>query len=327
MARFDDLNEEPIYNTRAVVQRTGVPADTFRAWERRHGLPSPVRTSGNQRLYSEQDIALVNWLRDRTASGMTITQAIALFRSQNGTPHVNGSDPGATAAQLPGGDAGSSLPGIVHRLVDALINLDGTTADRIVEDALVMTTVESVCLDVLQATLVQIGHLWERDQAGIASEHYASAFVQRKFASLFNQSNPHEGRGPVVSACPEGEQHEIGLLLTSLFLSRRGYKIVYLGSNLPLHDLVGTVRMIQPPLILLSASRAETAHRLRDIIPVLQASLNPDLRRKGYPAVGFGGHVFSVQPELRDGIDGLFLGSDAREAMTYIDRLMAGVAS
>ncbi|MGI8475346.1 MAG: MerR family transcriptional regulator, partial [Thermomicrobiales bacterium] len=240
VARFDDLNEEPIYNTRAVVQRTGVPADTFRAWERRHGLPSPVRTSGNQRLYSEQDIALVNWLRDRTASGMTITQAIALFRSQNGTPHVNGSDPGATAAQLPGGDAGSSLPGIVHRLVDALINLDGTTADRIVEDALVMTTVESVCLDVLQATLVQIGHLWERDQAGIASEHYASAFVQRKFASLFNQSNPHEGRGPVVSACPEGEQHEIGLLLTSLFLSRRGYKIVYLGSNLPLHDLVGT---------------------------------------------------------------------------------------
>jgi hypothetical protein len=34
---------DPIYNTQAVVQLTGVPAPTFRAWERRYGVPRPAR--------------------------------------------------------------------------------------------------------------------------------------------------------------------------------------------------------------------------------------------------------------------------------------------
>jgi len=56
---FERLSGEPIYNTRAVAQRTSVPADTFRAWERRYAIPCPDRTSGNQRLYSERDIAII----------------------------------------------------------------------------------------------------------------------------------------------------------------------------------------------------------------------------------------------------------------------------
>src|SRR6476620_6848293 len=78
---FERLSAEPIYNTRAVVRRTGVPADTFRAWERRYGVPSPLRTAGNQRLYSERDIRIITWLREQTAVGLTISQAIHLMRS------------------------------------------------------------------------------------------------------------------------------------------------------------------------------------------------------------------------------------------------------
>jgi DNA-binding transcriptional MerR regulator len=66
---FSRLATRPVYNTRAVVLRTGVPADTFRAWERRYGIPSPVRTDGNQRLYSDRDVALIAWLRDQTRTG------------------------------------------------------------------------------------------------------------------------------------------------------------------------------------------------------------------------------------------------------------------
>ncbi|HLL49709.1 MAG TPA: MerR family transcriptional regulator, partial [Thermomicrobiales bacterium] len=74
MELFSRLATRPVYNTRAVVLRTGVPADTFRAWERRYGIPSPVRTDGNQRLYSDRDVALIAWLRDQTRTGVTISQ-------------------------------------------------------------------------------------------------------------------------------------------------------------------------------------------------------------------------------------------------------------
>lgn len=50
---------EPVYNVKAMVQRTGIPADTVRAWERRYGVPRPHRTPGGQRAYSERDIATI----------------------------------------------------------------------------------------------------------------------------------------------------------------------------------------------------------------------------------------------------------------------------
>src|SRR3712207_3606306 len=77
----ESYSSEPRYNTKVVVRETGVPADTFRAWERRYGVPMPHRTPAGQRLYSDRDIAIVHWLRDRTAEGMTISQAVHLLES------------------------------------------------------------------------------------------------------------------------------------------------------------------------------------------------------------------------------------------------------
>src|ERR671929_2299579 len=75
------LSTSPIFNTKAVARETGVPADTFRAWERRYGVPRPQRTPGGHRLYSERDIAIIRWLRDRTDEGMNISHAVMLLAS------------------------------------------------------------------------------------------------------------------------------------------------------------------------------------------------------------------------------------------------------
>ena len=122
---FERLSGEPIYNTSAVARRTGVPADTFRAWERRYDIPRPGRTSGNQRLYAERDIATISWLREQTASGMTISQAIALFRLQQQAameqetafPRLSG------AASMP-----IEMRSAADRLIAALCSLDGSLA-------------------------------------------------------------------------------------------------------------------------------------------------------------------------------------------------------
>src|SRR5438270_2726476 len=70
----------PLFNTKAVVQQTGVPAPTLRAWERRYDILSPERANNDYRLYSERDIATIHWLKERVDEGMSISQAIALFR-------------------------------------------------------------------------------------------------------------------------------------------------------------------------------------------------------------------------------------------------------
>jgi MerR family transcriptional regulator, light-induced transcriptional regulator len=77
LKRYSDY---PLYNTKAVVQQTGIPAPTLRAWERRYTFLLPGRADNSYRRYSERDIAVIRWLKERVDSGMSISQAIALFR-------------------------------------------------------------------------------------------------------------------------------------------------------------------------------------------------------------------------------------------------------
>lgn len=73
-------SDQPVFNTKAVVQQTGVPAPTLRAWERRYALLVPERADNAYRLYSERHVALIHWLKERVDSGISISQAAALFR-------------------------------------------------------------------------------------------------------------------------------------------------------------------------------------------------------------------------------------------------------
>ena len=325
MGLFDRLRAEPVYNTRAVVQQTGVPADTFRAWERRYGIPCPQRTAGNQRLYSERDSATIAWLRDQTRAGLAISQAVALLRSREAEPSPDRlTEDRRVSARSATGENEDPLGHLRRDVVSALLRFDAADADRILEDAMAMLQVEEICLNVLQPALYEIGHLWAAGEVEISAEHFASSFVIRKLGALFNLSQPNLGRGPVVAACLEGELHEVGLLLGCLFLSRRGFQIVYLGANLPLDDLLRTTQRLQPPLVVLSASTPESAHRLAaDVRQFRKRCTLGNGRESGHcPAIAYGGYAFINDPSLRDLIDGTFFGSNAREAVEVVDRLL-----
>ena len=79
--QLESYSDLPLFNTKAVVHQTGVPAPTLRAWERRYGILAPRRGDNDYRLYSERDMAIITWLHERITSGLTISQAIALLRS------------------------------------------------------------------------------------------------------------------------------------------------------------------------------------------------------------------------------------------------------
>lgn len=350
MPNFDRLRTEAVYNTRAVVQKTGVPADTFRAWERRYGLPAPCRTPGNQRLYSERDMATISWLRDQTVDGLTISQAVALFRSELCADCPDGQDDAASMLEMIGWIEDEAPPYALRRLaesrangasaqpadnlqmprrlfeqvVDALTAFDDGAAERIIEEALAILPVDQICVQVLEPALAEVGARWQRQEVGIGVEHFASGFVLRKLGTLFNLSQPHIGRGPIVAACVEGEQHEIGLFLTALFLSKGGYRVIYLGPDLPIRDLCTAVSALDPSLVLLSASSEPSAAALIETVRALRAQSARDDATVKQPLIAYGGTVFANHPDLKMRIDADFLGCRACEAARVVDRLLAG---
>lgn len=331
MGLFSQLATRPVYNTRAVVLRTGVPADTFRAWERRYGLPSPARTDGNQRLYSDRDIAMIGWLRDQTRSGLTISHAVELFRTRGSVPVPSDrAEPSASsdavAISRPKIED-ATLPRYARQLVGALCAYDSRAASQILDEVLSLVTAEDVCLQVLQPALYEIGARWQRGELLISGEHFATAFAVRKLGSLFNLSRPDYGRGPIVAACLQGELHEVGLLMTCLFLSRRGFQVTYLGPDLPREDLVATIQEIRPLLVLLSASTPEGAGNLSRSSRAILDACSEFGDGACVPEIGFGGRVYLEMPFLQHGVAGIFCGRDANEAVETIESVVGRVTA
>lgn len=302
-------SSEPIYNIKAVVQRTGIPADTVRAWERRYGMPRPQRTETGRRLYSERDIAAIRWLRERTAAGMTISQAIHQFQSLGEAP---------LAEISPGREAGPRAPeALADDLLQALLAFDEARAGVVAGEAFALYSVEEVCLRVFSPVLVQLGDRWHRGEATVAQEHFAANFVRRRLAAMLEAYTPAVGRGLIVGACGPDEEHEIGLLMLCLFLARRTWRVVYLGANVPVADLLETVARLKPEAVCLSASSARTAPALATTARAL-AQQTP---RTTLLAVG--GRAFNDDPALREQIDGHFIGADASEGVARIEQLLA----
>lgn len=69
-----------------LAQETGLGISTLRAWETRHGFPTPQRLGSGHRRYSERDVeALREVLRERRA-GVTVESALKRARAKSMAP-------------------------------------------------------------------------------------------------------------------------------------------------------------------------------------------------------------------------------------------------
>ncbi|MGE3272675.1 MAG: B12-binding domain-containing protein [Chloroflexota bacterium] len=299
-------SDRPTYNTAAVEQRTGLRPATFRAWERRYGFPKPRRLPGNQRLYSDQDIAAIRWLQRRTDEGLSISHAIRLLQErlqEGGVPHQAVTESGRPTAAL------------ASDLSRTLTAFDSNAAEQIMNEAFAMYRVEDVCLHVIGPMLVEIGDRWHRGEVSVATEHFATSFARRKLFALFNAYETGHGRGLVFTGCAPDEWHEVGILIISLFLVRHGFRVRYLGPNLGSDGLADTLSHHRPDLLILSATSDETAEHVVELAESLRNMPEPKT------LIAFGGHGFDDETR-RSRVHGVYLGEDAAAAIQTVEKLI-----
>lgn len=300
---YDDT---PVYTIKTVVLETGIAPATLRAWERRYGVLSPGRSDGGYRLYSERDIATLRWLKNQVDAGVSISRAVALLeiRRQAGeAPEFEVERPGPTApaetARCPGA--------IVDELVDALNSFQEAQAEAILTEAFALYPVDVVAEEIIAPTLVQIGEGWHRGEVSVVQEHFATAFLRRRLTSLFD-AYPQPSSGPLaITGSAPSEWHDIGILMVSLALRRRGWRVIYLGQNVPVEHLLNEVRKLKPEMLCLSAATADAAAALTDVHA--QVAALPDPR----PRLVFGGGAFNSHPELVQRFGDVRVVSSARE--------------
>ncbi|MGE5139543.1 MAG: MerR family transcriptional regulator [Rudaea sp.] len=281
-------------NIKAVSERTGVSLDTLRAWERRYGVPRPARVPGNRyRVYGEQDIADVLWIKRQVEAGVSPARASAMLQ-------VGGRPVPPTA-----GPTEQPLEAMRGTLLAALVSADETGAQQILDEASALFSLPQVARDLIQPAMVEIGERWMKNEITVAQEHFASNLIRQRLLGVLQSQPPPPLTTPrLVAACPPAEQHEFGLLLFSLLARRGGWQVLYLGQRTPLAALTSSASPAS--LIVLSVT---TVVGLASLIPLWVDRSRPAAR------LTLGGLLFKQVPLLREHIPGAFLGDDALEAV------------
>jgi methanogenic corrinoid protein MtbC1 len=160
-----------------------------------------------------------------------------------------------------------------------------------------------------------LGERWQSREAGIAEEHFFSAYLRNKLgARLHHESSRSRGKRILVSCIP-GEHHELGVLLFCISAIGNGYQVLYLGTNLPISQ-ISLVSLRTPfDAVLLSGTSTENWN---DQVKTELA----DLVREMDVPVFFGGEVSNTHNREIESLGAAVLGTTHSEALDRMKTIL-----
>ncbi|MFP5261256.1 MAG: MerR family transcriptional regulator [Blastocatellia bacterium] len=243
MTDEEKISQVGKYRIGTVTKLTGLSADVVRVWERRYGAIRPARSQAGTRLYSDAEVSRLRRLRQAVEKGHNIGQAAKLSEAEldqlisDSSPASETADPYAMVRE---------------RFLEAIGRMDVVTADLELSRAATLFPARPLIKDLIAPILGEVGERWSHKELGIAQEHVASNLMRNLLSSLFRLYPPTDQAETVVLATPANERHEFGLLLAALIAATRGWRVVYLGADLPAPEIALALRLTSSRFLALS---------------------------------------------------------------------------
>jgi len=237
---------------RVLSEMTGVAPTTLRAWERRYGLIKPFRTPKGHRLYTNDHVQLVKRVVDLLSENYTISKAInAIHIDEIRQLNQEIKTPQTSTDNK---ESDNHWETFIDRFLQAIELFDDRKLEAVYNEAISLYPIDIVTINLLRPLLNRLGLRWEERQAGIAEEHFFSAFLRNKIGARMHHASSRSHGSRLLLACLPGEFHELGILLFALSTMSRGYQVLFLGSDLPLTQIKPVTSTTKVDAIILSGS-------------------------------------------------------------------------
>ncbi len=263
-----------VYSIKQVSEMLEIPTVTLRAWENRYGAVNPTRTESGYRVYSSENIEDLKWLKEQVEDKhMSISQAVLLlkeYRKEKRQVHA--------FSEPPVGSSKEAFSKMSDQIYRTLYQFQGERANGLIDFGFSMYGYDSMFYHVLVPVLIRVGDAWESGRATVAQEHFMTTLISQRFYQFFHLFPIYPKLPKVLSFCPEGEHHQVGLMLFSLFLRKNGVEVLYLGANTPLNGVLDMIGEQHVQLICISTMSSE-------LVPESDAFVSLIARR--YPDVNF----------------------------------------
>ncbi|QCT04629.1 transcriptional regulator, MerR family protein [Paenibacillus algicola] len=275
-----------MYSIKQVSTMLDMPSVTIRAWENRYGAVKPLRTESGYRMYSPDDIEDLKWLKEQVEEkGMSISQAVLMLKAGKSFPGPGRGEPFPTLGAEQQEGPYEELSG---QIFNALFTFQSERANRLIDYGFSIYGYDAMFYKVLVPVLVKVGDAWEAGTASVAQEHFMTELISRRFFQFFHLFPVHSYMPKVLSLCPEGEYHQVGLMLFSLLLRRNGLDVAYLGPNTPREGLLDIIDSQGIGIVCLSVTNARYVGRADELVDYISEAFPEVLFLLGGKGYGSG---------------------------------------
>lgn len=234
MNDLSDTDPSDLLPMREVVRLTGVNPVTLRAWERRYGLVSPLRTEGGHRLYTPQDLQTIQDILLWTGRGMAVGKIGELLAQRQRQEPARPDDERTQWREAFSQATAAFDPSELDRLYGQAYSIFPSA-----------TLLEDILLPLWRSLLTLNGY-------GARSQWaFLDAFLRARVLLRLQMSRA-TGAG-VLLADAAGTTQEFELLATGLLLGGEDLRVQPLAPGAPLDELPLVCAAMQPAALVLLA--------------------------------------------------------------------------
>ena len=263
-----------VHSIAVVSARTGLSPDVLRVWERRYAAVAPTRSAGNQRLYSDEDIARFRLLAAATGRGRSIRNVAALPTVE--LQRIVDADDAASRTS----DSATSRPAATGALEAAMAlttELDGAGLDRMLRRTIVQHGLSTFVEVDAPALMRRVGDDWAAGRLSVAQEHLASGVVITILLDAVRTMPTAESAPRLLVATLSSERHAVGVALAAAVAALEGWAIVHLGVDVPFTDIAAAAEATGVRAVALSVvhdhDRAHVLHEIAGVRKIASASI------------------------------------------------------
>lgn len=245
----------------AVEQETGLSKDVLRVWERRYGFPIPLRASGGERLYPEEQLAKLKLVRRLMDAGMRPGRILTL--------------PLEHLMELARGGEGELGPATAEHeaALELLREHRGADLRNAMQHAILRDGLFRFLTGMAGPLGVRVGEAWMRGEIRVFEEHL---FTEQLTAVLRAAMPRNDGAAQpprVLLTTLPGEQHGLGLLMAEAALRLEDAEVMSLGTQTPPGDIIAAAAAKGSDVVALSFSANYPSGGLVESISGLRVAL------------------------------------------------------
>lgn len=251
------------FGINVISNACGVKPHTIRTWEKRYQVFTPERSEGGQRLYSEVDLTKAKLIVALIEQGHTISSLArhslqelrSLLVVKNG--EVSESDRMFTALEI-------------KKLVQHLANFNIDLVASGMQYLRLSLGVKEFIFKIVLPVMHEIEKLALKGIYSVTQEHIISTIVRDQLGQI-NLANEGPNHDRFALATPEGNLHELPIMIAEIICNANRFSTNFLGASHPAECLSEAVNALKCKTIVIGVISSAQWNYEKNIVPYLES--------------------------------------------------------